>query len=58
MQSVQKLKHNYIHLKLHNVINQCDLDKIILKKKPENIMNSSTALSDIAPEDERMAHKD
>ena len=33
MQSVQKLIYNNVHLKLHNIINHYDLNKITEKKK-------------------------
>ena len=33
MESIQKLSDNNVHLKLHNVINHYDLNKIIGKKK-------------------------
>ena len=33
MQSIQKLINNNVHLKLHNVINHYDLNKIIEQKK-------------------------
>ena len=36
MQSIKKLIDNNVHLKLHNVISQYDLNKIILKIKINN----------------------
>ena len=33
MQSVQKPKYNDVHLKLHNVVNQCDFNKIKKEKR-------------------------
>ena len=41
MQSIQKLVYNNVHLKLHNVINQYDLNKIFFKKIM-SILNSKT----------------
>ena len=45
MQSMQKLINNNVHLKLHNVMNRYDLNKITDKKKKSLSTRSSTVRS-------------